>query len=51
MIKNTQLLNPTIETLNWEKLLNNNVNEQLYLFNKTMFNIFHNFIPKFQIRI
>ena len=43
---NTQLLNRTIETFNWEKLLENkNVNEQLYLFNKTMLNIFHNFIP------
>ena len=31
--KNTQLLNRTIETFNWEKLLGNkNVNEQLYLF-------------------
>ena len=43
---NTQLLNRTIEAFNWEKLLENkNVNEQLYLFNKTMLNIFHNFIP------
>ena len=43
---NTQLLNGTTETINWEKLLENkNVNEQLYLFNKTMLNIFHNFIP------
>ena len=43
---NTQLLNRTIETFNWEKLRENkNVNEQLYLFNKTMLNIFHNFIP------
>ena len=42
----TQLFNRTIETFNWEKLLENkNVNEQLYLFNKTMLNIFHNFIP------
>ena len=44
--KNTQLLNGIIEIFNWEKLLENkNVNEQLYLFNKTMLNIFHNFIP------
>ena len=43
---NTQLLNHTIETFNWEKLLENkNINEQLYLFNKTMLIIFHNFIP------
>ena len=43
---NTQLLNRTIKTFNWEKLLENkNVNEQLYLFNETMLNIFHNFIP------
>ena len=43
---NTQLLNRTIETFNWQKLLENkNVNSQLYLFNKTMLNIFHNFIP------
>ena len=43
---NIQLLNRTIETFNWEKLLENkNVNEQVYLFNKTMLNIFHNFIP------
>ena len=42
---NTQLLNRTIETFNWEKLLENeNADEQLYLFNKTMLNIFHNFI-------
>ena len=40
------MLNRTIETFNWEKLFENkNVNEQLYLFNKTMLNIFHNFIP------
>ena len=43
---NTPLLNCTIETFKWEKLLENkNVNEQLFLFNKTMLNIFHNFIP------
>ena len=43
---NTQLLNRTTETFNWEKLRENkNVNEQLYLFNKTTLNIFHNFIP------
>ena len=42
---NTQLLNCTIETFNWEKLLEDkNVNDQLHLFNKTMLNIFHNFI-------
>ena len=41
----TQLLNCTIETFNWEKLLEDkNVNDQLHLFNKTMLNIFHNFI-------
>ena len=40
------MLNRSIETFNWEKLLENkNFNEQLYLFNKTMLNIFHNFIP------
>ena len=43
---NTQLLNRTIETFNWEKLLEiKNVNEQLYLFNKTMLNIFQNLVP------
>ena len=43
---NTQLLNRTTETFNCEKLRENkNVNEQLYLFNKTTLNIFHNFIP------
>ena len=43
---NTQLLNGTIEVFSWEKLLENkNVNEQLYLFNKIMLNIFHKFIP------
>ena len=43
---NTQLLNCTIETFNWEKLLEyKNVHEQLYPFNMTMLNIFHNFIP------
>ena len=41
----TQLLNRTIETFTWNKLLENkNVNEQLYLFYKTMLNLFHNFI-------
>ena len=39
-------LNCAIENFNWEKLLETkNVNEQFYLFNKTMLNIFHNFIP------
>ena len=39
---NTQLLNHTIKTFSWEKLLENkNANQQLYLFNKTMLNIFH----------
>ena len=43
---NAELLNRRIETFNWEKLLENkNVNEQLYLFNKTMLNMFHKFIP------
>ena len=43
---NIQLLNRTIQTFNWDKLLENkNDNEQLYIFNKTMLNIFHNFIP------
>ena len=38
--------NCTIETSNWENLLENkNVNEQLHIFSKTMVNIFHNFIP------
>ena len=40
------MLNRTTESFKWEKLLENkNVNEHLYLFNKTMLNIFHNFIP------
>ena len=40
------MVNHTVEIFNWEKLLENkNVNDQLYLFNKTMLNIFHNFIP------
>ena len=44
--KNTQLLNRTKGNFNWEKLLkNDNVNEQLYFFNKTMLDIFRNFIP------
>ena len=43
---NTQLFKRSSETFNWEKLLENkNVNDQLYLFNKTMLNIFHNLIP------
>ena len=43
---NTQLLNRTTDTFSWEKLLENkNVNDQVYLFIKTMLNIFHNFIP------
>ena len=38
---NTQLLNRTIETFNWEKKLEDkNVNEKLYLSNKTVLNIF-----------
>ena len=42
----TQFLNRTTKTFNWEKLFENkNDNERLYLFNKTMLNIFHNFIP------
>ena len=42
----THLLSHTIETFNWKKLLDNkNANEQLYLFNKAMVNIFHSFIP------
>ena len=46
--KNTKtVLNRTIETFKWEKLLENkNVNEQLNLFSKTILNnIFNNFIP------
>ena len=40
------MVNHTVEIFNWEKLLENkNVNDQLYLFNETMLNIFHNFIP------
>ena len=40
------MLNRIIETFEWEKLLENkNFGEQLYLFNKTKLNIFHNFIP------
>ena len=40
------MFNRTIETFNKEKLLENkNVNKKLYLFNKTMVNKFHNFIP------
>ena len=39
------MVNRTVETFNWEKLLENkNVNDQLYLFNETILNIFHNFI-------
>ena len=38
---NTQLFNRTIETFNWEKKLEDkNVNEKLYLSNKTVLNIF-----------
>ena len=38
---NSQLLNRTVQTFNWDKLLENkNVNEQLYIFNKT-FSLFH----------
>ena len=40
------MFNRTIKTFNWKKLLENmNIKEQLYLFNKTMLNIFHYFIP------
>ena len=45
-ISNSQLLNYTIKIFKWEKLLENkNVYDQLYLFNKTILNAYHNFIP------
>ena len=40
------MLNYTIKIFKWEKLLENkNVYDQLYLFNKTILNAYHNFIP------
>ena len=40
------MLNHVIDIYNWEKLLEDkNINKQLYLLNKTMLDIFHNFIP------
>ena len=40
------LINRSIESFNWSKLFSGkNVHEQVELFNKTLLNIFHNFIP------
>ena len=42
----TDLINCSIESFNWSKLFSGkNVHEQVELFNKTLLNIFHNFIP------
>ena len=42
----TDLINCAIDQFDWLKLfLDRNVNEQVILFNQTILNIFHNFIP------
>ena len=42
----TDLINRSIESFDWSKLLSDkNVHEQVELFNKTLLNIFHKFIP------
>ena len=42
----TDLINHSIESFDWSKLFSGkNVHEQVELFNKTLLNIFHNFIP------
>ena len=42
----TDLINRSIESFDWSKLFSGkNVHEQVELFNKTLLNIFHNFIP------
>ena len=43
---NVECINLTINRFNWENLFSGrNVNEQIYMFNKTILNIFKNFIP------
>ena len=43
---NEQLINRAIESFNWERSFESkNVHDQVYLFNKLILNIFHNFIP------
>ena len=42
----TDLINRSIESVDWPKFFSDkNVHEQVELFNKTLLNIFHNFIP------
>ena len=42
----TDLINPTIDQFHWVNLfLDKKINKQIILFNRTMLNIFHNFIP------
>ena len=42
----TDLIKRSIESFDWSKLFSGkNVHEQVELFNKTLLNIFHNFIP------
>ena len=42
----TDLINCSIERFDWSKLFSGkNVHDQVELFNKTLLNIFHNFIP------
>ena len=42
----TDLINRSIESVDWSKFFSGkNVHEQVELFNKTLLNIFHNFIP------
>ena len=44
--KKTDLINHSIESFDWSKLFSGkNVHEQVELFNKTLLNIFYNFIP------
>ena len=42
----TDLINRAIDQFDWVNLfLDKNINEQVILFNQTILNIFHNFIP------
>ena len=42
----TDLINRAIDQFDWVNLfLDKNINEQVILFNRTILNIFHNFIP------
>ena len=45
-LRQTQLINSSVEIFDWYYLFSGeSVHEQVELFNKTLRNIFHNFIP------